>query len=571
MRRRFGLGRQMFAPVGLFRKMTLLLLCGATCAQAAAREADQKAIQERIAALERRLEEQAREIERLRAEQQQLLERLDLTAGANSPLVAGRASVPVPIGTRSATPPATAQEQPPQTNEQKKNVAQKPTWAKGDRVVLGGYGSFRFEANNIGGGNFIPGGAAKSFAFRRFVLTTDAGITDRLKFHSELEFERLLELKLEREVSRESGGTRFRQAAGGNTGAELGLEQLWLQYDLGHEQAIRAGILLPPLGRFNILHDDDYWDLPRRTLVDRDAPVLPKDVAWRELGAGLVGSLGLGSTAKLDYQFHVLNGTRLLFNLEDSLVTRSSGPSRETLNASLGLEAGAVDGSQNAGAVAWRVALEPTLAGELAVSGYHGRYTPSFVPIRKWVNALGLDGKWRIRQFEVEGEAIYTTFGDLGRVAQAVATSVLQSSAVNGQASTGLENAVSVELGGLARRRFGFWTDFKYHWRPAFLRKSVLGRGFEDPQLIPIVRYERVWLRGNLESLDFAGGVVTNLQVSNREQGRVSLGVNYRPAQQVGFQFAYEHNQRHNGEGLIFPRVLVNSSDGFLMGMTFSF
>src|SRR2546428_7878628 len=46
---------------------------------------------------------------------------------------------------------------------------------------------------------------------------------------------------------------------------------------LGHEQAIRAGIVLPPLGRFNILHDDDYWDLPRRTLVDRDAPVVPKE------------------------------------------------------------------------------------------------------------------------------------------------------------------------------------------------------------------------------------------------------------------------------------------------------
>src|SRR2546422_5078062 len=115
-------------------------------------------------------------------------------------------------------------------------------------------------------------------------------------------------------------------------------------------------------------------------------------------------------------------------------------------------------------------------------------------------------------------------------LAQAVAASVLQSSAVNGQASTGLENAVSVELGGLARRRSGFWTDVKYHWRPAFLRKSILGRGFEDPQLIPIVRYERVWLRGNLESLDFAGGAVTNLKVSNREQGRLSFGVNYRPA-----------------------------------------
>src|SRR2546425_1074946 len=90
MRPRFGLGRSVLVAVRLFCKMTLLLLCAA-CAQAVASETDQKTIQERIAALERRLEEQAREIERLRAEQQQLLERLDLTAGANSPLVAGPA------------------------------------------------------------------------------------------------------------------------------------------------------------------------------------------------------------------------------------------------------------------------------------------------------------------------------------------------------------------------------------------------------------------------------------------------------------------------------------------------
>src|SRR2546428_42911 len=184
MRPRFGLGRSVLVAVRLFCKMTLLLLCAA-CAQAVASETDQKTIQERIAALERRLEEQAREIERLRAEQQQLLERLDLTAGANSPLVAGPASVPVPIGTRSSSSPATAQQQPPQTNEQKKNVAQKPTWAKGDRVVFGGYGSFRFEANNIGGGNFAPGGAAKTFYIWKFLLATHAGITGPVKFHHE--------------------------------------------------------------------------------------------------------------------------------------------------------------------------------------------------------------------------------------------------------------------------------------------------------------------------------------------------------------------------------------------------
>src|SRR2546430_17215458 len=98
---------------------------------------------------------------------------------------------------------------------------------------------------------------------------------------------------------------------------------------------------------------------PRSTLFPYTT-LFRSDVAWRELGAGIVGSLGVGSTAKLNYLFYVLNGTRLQFNLEHSLAaTRSSGPSRQTLNASLGLEAGAVARTQKAGAVAWRDSHEP--------------------------------------------------------------------------------------------------------------------------------------------------------------------------------------------------------------------
>src|SRR2546425_13255793 len=108
MRPRFGLGRSVLVAVRLFCKMTLLLLCAA-CAQAVASETDQKAIQERIAALERRLEEQAREIERLRAEQQQLLERLDLTAGADCPPFFGPSSKHQPKETRSTIFPAPGQ------------------------------------------------------------------------------------------------------------------------------------------------------------------------------------------------------------------------------------------------------------------------------------------------------------------------------------------------------------------------------------------------------------------------------------------------------------------------------
>ncbi len=44
-----------------------------------------------------------------------------------------------------------------------------------------------------------------------------------------------------------------------------------------------------PLGRFNLRHDDNLWNLPRRSLVDRGVPVLPSTAAWDELGVGFVG------------------------------------------------------------------------------------------------------------------------------------------------------------------------------------------------------------------------------------------------------------------------------------------
>lgn len=511
-------------------------------------------LREEAQVLERRLEQQQAELTRLRAEQQRLLEKLSrLSAGAGATPAAETKAI---LSAGETAPPR------PESSAA----------GKTDRLHIAGYGSFRFETNNTSGNNFIPGGPASSFTFRRFVLTTDARLNDRLRVYSETEFERLLELELEKQATAGAGGVKFAQSLEGNNGAEIGIEQLWLEFDLGRRQVLRAGIILPPLGRFNILHDDDYWDIPRRTLVDRDAPVLPVKVAWRELGAGLVGSLGLGSATRLDYQFYVTNGATLDFNLENVAQTRTPSRVKQALESEIGLASGAVDGSKTAQAVAWRVALSPTLAGEIALSGYHGRYTPKFLRRSEPIHAFGVDGKWRFRRFEVEGEAIYSTFGDTRRVVEALASSIFNSSAeTSRQETAALESEVEVELGGLARRRYGFWTDVKYHWRPSFLKKSFLRRGFEDPQLIPIVRYDRVWLRENIEELEFAGGVVTGLETANLQQDRVTLGLNYRPTQQVGLQVAYERNQRRGGERLIFPRLPLRSTHGLLLGMTFAF
>ena len=68
----------------------------------------------------------------------------------------------------------------------------------------------------------------------------------------------------------------------------------WGQFSFNDAVAIRGGVVLPPVGRYNILHDDDYWDLPRRPLSVRGAAVTPTKLAWREVGAGVLINKPLG-------------------------------------------------------------------------------------------------------------------------------------------------------------------------------------------------------------------------------------------------------------------------------------
>ena len=79
------------------------------------------------------------------------------------------------------TPPVLAQQ------ERSTGPAAAPpqSWyeAMAERVHVGGYGSFRYETNDLQEFN-------NSFDFRRFVLTLDARPAPRLHFNFELEFER---------------------------------------------------------------------------------------------------------------------------------------------------------------------------------------------------------------------------------------------------------------------------------------------------------------------------------------------------------------------------------------------
>jgi hypothetical protein len=447
-----------------------------------------------------------------------------------------------------------------------------------DRVRLSGYGSVRFETNDVSSGNSIPSGSGSGFTFRRFVLATDAKPAPRIRIYSEIEYERLHELESEKQTERAIGSSAFKQTIEGNAGGELSVEQAWGQFNFAENHGIRSGVVLVPVGRYNLLHDDDYWDIPRRTLTDRDASVLPVKAAWRDLGAGVVGSFNIGDSGRLDYQAYVLNGAALDFNIEHELVTEAGSPGSAELvaNSEMQLSSGFFDGSKSATAFAWRTAYSPNLHGEFAFSGYHGKYAPSFVSFREALTTFAYDHKWRWRGFETEGEAVYTSLGNLNNVLLGFGQAVFNSENSTNPSSSagGLTTTVEMELANLSRRRYGFWWDFKYHARPGWLKRSFLGRSFEDPQIIPIVRYERVWLNGVTDDVAISStedGLNISFKQEDLEQDRITAGLSFRPVQQFAIQAAYERNRRIQGSKLIFPKVDQGATNGLILGMSFAF
>jgi hypothetical protein len=437
-----------------------------------------------------------------------------------------------------------------------------PTAAYGD-FKIGGYGSTRFEASDLDR-------VGNTFTFRRFVLSGDATFAERLRSVVELELERLTELEVERGAPAEAGRRGFSQSIEGSDQSEVSLEQAWAQFSFGEAARLRAGMILVPLGRFNLNHDDNRWDLPRRSLVDRGVSVLPVKAAWSEVGMGLNGDLVSERWGRVSYEVYAMNGVTLDSSIET--IARGSSeleteveitPRRGTANIDLKRD--------KAGAL--RVAWSPTLGDEIGASVYYGRYTPDFLPSEAlW--AVGLDGKLTLGPFEIEGEYVLSHMNGIRRVARGFADAVAEREFAAG---TPLDVVVEFELAGLADTKHGYWLDFRYRFFPDFLRNSVLGRPFDNPQFILTTRWEQAWLNGLVQGVEFTGGELTELARENRFVNRATVGLAYRPVPLFVLQTAFERTWTNDGRSLasvtnfLPARRSEDTANAFLFGIAFGF
>jgi hypothetical protein len=329
-------------------------------------------------------------------------------------------------------------------------------------------------------------------------------------------------------------------------------------------------MMLVPLGRFNLNHDDNRWDLPRRSLVDRGVPVLPVPAAWSEVGMGLVGDIPTDDWGKFTYQVLVMNGVTLDSSIET--FARGSGeleaeveiqPRRGTANIDLKRD--------KAGAL--RLTWSPEPASEIGASVYYGRYTPDFLPSES-VWAIGLDGKTMLGPIEIEGQYVLTHYNGIRRVARGFADAVANREFTAG---TPLEVAVEFELAGLAETKHGYWADLRYRFFPDFLRDTPLGRPFDNPQFVLTLRGEQVWLNGLVKEIDFSNGLLTSIERENRWVDRVTLGLAYRPVPLFVIQAAVERTWTNQGKSLaavtnfLPARRTEDTANTFLLGVAFGF
>jgi hypothetical protein len=530
----------------------ILLLLAVALAPAAAEQTDDD-LRARVERLEDELRSLKRELERR--------EKGGTAPAAAVPPAAAEApaSAPRPAATTAATGAG---------GEGARIDVGRVVEAVSDRVRLGGYGSIRYEGSSLED-------QKHTFTYRRFVLTADANIAPRLRAYAELEFERFRELELEKALEPQDGGLKAEQTVGGTEGSEIALEQAWLQFDLADWLRFRGGGVLVPLGRFNINHDDNRWDLPRRSLVDRGVPVLPVKAAWDELGAGFLGDLDVGDQGRLDYQVYVVNGAFLDFEFEQIAQTRFPEPAKSVTEVKLNPSTGTFDQDvKDAKAFTGRLAYSPWLGSEVAGSWYYGQYTPDFLAAEDlW--SVGVDGRTGWGPFELEGEWVLTQFDGIGTVARQLArTARNQSSEAENE---DLESEVEFELADLAHRKHGYWVEARYRFWPSFLSSTVFGRYFDDPRLIAVVRGEQVFLDGLIEEVDFRGTRLTAFETDDRRVDRITAGLAYRPVPLVVFQLAYEFTNTNSGKSLSSVTNFLaagpheDQNHGVLVGAAFGF
>ena len=367
------------------------------------------------------------------------------------------------------------------------------------KAIVGGYMDFQYrtqQKGSIEAGDGRPG-VTNNFDQQRFIPFIYADVTEHVKVATELEIEHAV---------RESSANEI----------EVSLEFGFIDYLVNEQINLRGGILLMPLGKFNLLHDSPLNDLTDRPLVAQ--LIIPSTMS--ETGAGIYGTFYPGRTGKMDYELYVTTGPCGYGANGTPLVSEADGTSQARQRTCAGHDGADIN---NGKAVVGRLAYSPMLGVEIGGSSYYGNsnnnasnYTP--------LNITALDWTLQKGPFELIGEAAWSYARGNSR-------------AVIGNSIGFAPGSLLTQIGGNSgngtppQRGMGYYIQGNYHFMPEFLSNWSPKRFGPGSTFTAVIRYDRV--NTNLDNTNGTGGW------GNLEQ--ISFGLNYRPIEDTAIKLSYQY------------------------------
>ena len=245
-------------------------------------------------------------------------------------------------------------------------IYDRPFMTSAGRTRFGGYAetNFRFERED---------GVTEelSFLLPRLNLFAFAPVSERVRLAAEIEFE--------------------------EGGEEITIELAIIDLEIHDALTFRGGIILSPLGRFNVAHDSPANELNDRPLVSTELI----GAALSEPGMGALGAFYPSSRARITYELYAVNG------FDNGVLIGSEGGTR------IAEGKGNFEDNNAHPSVVGRVAVSPMPALEVGMSAHAGPYNVYErdgldVDERRDVTIAALDWSASSGRFELLGEAART-------------------------------------------------------------------------------------------------------------------------------------------------------------------
>ena len=349
-------------------------------------------------------------------------------------------------------------------------------FVRAPKTIIGGYIDFTISDCTYGGSRDCREGL--EFDQERFVPFFYSQVTDRLSVAAEVEIEH--------------GGPQGNQGDG-----DIKIEFATMDYRFTDWVNLRAGIILIPLGRFNLVHDSPLNDLPLRPMVSR--LIIPSTFA--ESGIGIFGTFYPTQLSKVDYEFYVTQGF-------------DGGSSQAFIGGTFG-EGGyrgrrgsfQTDNNQDK-AIVSRISVSPLLGIEVAGSVHHGKWDDEG---RHDMTIVAVDGLLQRGPFEILGEAGWT---------------YIQGGSSTPSPATGIP----------PKRMDGYYVQGNYHFMPESLKRAAPSFFTDASTFTAVIRW---------------GEVDTNTQsrTNVNDISRLTFGVNFRPVEDAVIKFAYTLNHHQDDPG----------------------